>query len=162
MEKKLLGQVLICENYPGLREAFKLMLEDQYELVVAEDQAEIIPLVRRHPIRLVIWDVDRIEGSLDKTLEAVRNGDDSYSPQRTIPAEEILAVLKAVRDAHPTLMFLLVAGEFDTDFMIEVIRKVGSVRFLSKPWSAEAVAEQIQVMLGDKKALSGIGFSGFR
>lgn len=152
MEEKLLGQVLICESYPGLREAFKLMLGDHYELVFAEDPAEITPLVRRHPVRLVIWDVDRTEGSLDKTLEAVRNSDDSYSPQRTVPAEEILVVLKAIRNARPALMILLVASELDTDFKIAAIRQIGSIRFLSKPWSAEAVTEQIQVMLGDKKS----------
>lgn len=152
MEENLSGQVLICESYPGLRKAFKLVLGDQYELVFAEDPAEIASLVRQHPVRLVIWDIDRIEGSLDKTFEAVRNGDAFDSSQRTIPAEGILAVLKAVRDARPALRILLVAGEIDANFQITAIRQVGSIRFLSKPWSPKTVAEQIQVMLGDKKS----------
>ena len=153
MKEKLPGQVLICENYPGLREAFKLVLGDHYDLVFAESQEEIIPLVRQRPVRLVIWDIDRMEDSLDKTFEAVRNGDAAYSPQRVIPTEEVLSVLKSVRGTHPDLPILLVAGEIDTNFQITAIQQVGSIRFLTKPWdSSVAVAEQIQVMLGDKKS----------
>lgn len=151
-EGKVAGPLLICESYPGMREAFKLMLGRQYRLVFAEQPHEIAPLLQNQKAtRLLIWDLDRPTGSLDETLKAICEDTPLELFYRS--ADEILATLKAVRRNSPALRILLVAGEFDYDFQIAAIQQCGLVSFLTKPWgSPPAVIEQIQVMLGDRKS----------
>jgi hypothetical protein len=68
-EGKRSGPIVICESYPGMREAFQLMLGRQYQMVFAGEPGEIAPLLRNHgTARLLIWDLDRPTGSLDETL----------------------------------------------------------------------------------------------
>ncbi len=143
---------MICESYPGMREAFKLMLGRQYQLAFAKQPHEITPLLRNHrTARLLIWDLDHPTGSLDETLKAICEETPMGLPCRS--ADKILETLKAVRRDHPALKILLIAGEFECDFQIAAIQQGGLVSFLTKPWdSSAAVVEQIQVMLGDRKS----------
>lgn len=148
-EEKSSGQLLVCEDYPGMREAFKLVLGNQYQLIFADDSSQIMALLHIHPVRLVIWDLDRANGSLDETFDAIRAGNFESSLKTY---EGVLETLKAIRQAHPTLKILLISGEFEYDFQIAAIQQCGDVRFLTKPWkSATGVLEQVQVMLGDRE-----------
>jgi len=151
-EGKRSGPLVICESYPGLREAFKLMLDRQYRLVFAEQPHEIGSLLRAHKdTRLLIWDLDRPTGSLDETLKAICEDRPLELPYRA--TDDILVTLKTIRRDHPELRILLVAGEFDVEFQIAAIQQCGLVNFLTKPWgSPAAVTEQIQVMLDDRKS----------
>lgn len=151
-EGKVAGPLLICESYPGMREAFKLMLDRQYRLAFAEQPQEIVSLLRNHKaIRLLIWDLDRPTGSFDETLKAIC--EDRPLELSCRATEDILATLRAVRRNHPELKILLVSGEFDVDFQLAVIQQCGLVSFFTKPWGpTAAVVEQIQVMLGDRKS----------
>ena len=149
-EEKSLGQLLVCENYPGMREAFKLVLASQYQLIFADDPSQITTLLRLHQVRLVIWDLDRTNGSLDETFDAIRAG--NFEPSLKT-YDGALETLKRIRQTHPTLKILLIAGEFEYDFQIAAIQQCGDVRFLTKPWkSAAGVVEQIQIMLGDRES----------
>ncbi|MBI5569061.1 MAG: hypothetical protein HY914_03865, partial [Desulfomonile tiedjei] len=114
-EEKSLGQLLVCENYPGMREAFKLVLASQYQLIFADDPSQITTLLRLHPVRLVIWDLDRTHGSLDETFGVIRAG--NFEPFLKA-YDGALETLKRIRQTHPTLKILLIAGEFEYDFQI--------------------------------------------
>ena len=121
------GRILICENYPGMRAAFDLMLGQHYELTFAEKPPEMLPLLRQHSVRLVIWDLDGEENSL--------------------------GILREIRESQPDLEILLVSGDFSLNFQEAAISQCGLVSFLTKPWnSPQAVIEKIQVMLGDRKS----------
>jgi len=122
-----LGRILICESYPGMRDVFDLTLRKHYELAFTKKPSEILSLLRQYSFHMVIWDLDG-EGNP-------------------------LAILREVRQFYPNLEILLVAGEFSLAFQESVVKQCGLVGFLWKPWSpSSAVAEQVQVMLGDRKS----------
>lgn len=122
-----LGRILVCEDYPGMKDVFDLMLGGQYELAFVESPEEIVAFLAQSLARLLIWDLNR-------------GGD-------------YLGTLRRIRRICPALKILLVGGEFDVEFQLEVIRECGLASFLTKPWgSSAAVAERIQVMLGDRKS----------
>ena len=141
------GKILICESYPGMQGVFTLALGSEYELLFVSDPAEIPLALRRHPVRLLIWDLDQTSGSMQGVLKAVL-ADETLTP----PAySKILETLKPIRQNCPDLKILLVAGSFGYAFQAAVIRECGLVAFLTKPWSSSAgVVERIQVLLGDK------------
>lgn len=121
------GSILICEGYPGMREAFSLMLSGCYELRFVTEPGQIPTEFRRQPYRLVIWDMDSTDGALE--------------------------TLKFIRRLAPDVKILLVSGEFDLDFQTNAIKECGGVRFETKPWaSTKALQERIQVILGDKES----------
>ena len=50
--------VLICESYPGLRDAFELMLGKHYELLFLGNPTQITSLLEQRAVSLVIWHLD--------------------------------------------------------------------------------------------------------
>ncbi len=150
MEKEeISGKILICENYSGMQGAFTLALGSEYELIFVSDPTEIPLALRSHPVRLLIWDLDRTSGSMQGVLKAIRMGQPFTPPTHS----QSLETLQTIRQSYPALKILLIAQEFNIDFQEDVIRECGLVAFLTKPWNSSAdVAERIQVILGDKKS----------
>ena len=147
------GQLLICERDPALKKAFEVMLKDHYELIFAEDPAKIVPLLDRHPVRLVVWDLDRANGVLKEMLTTLLSSGSLDPLLEAVRPDNPLQPLRALRQAHPTLGLLLIASGFEYDFQADVIQHVGLVPFLAKPWkSPQEVVERIQVILGDRKS----------
>lgn len=147
------ARILVCETYPGMREAFALTLGEHYELDLAEDISEILPLLRQHPVRMLIWDIDPPTGSLQEAFETISSGSPVAISAKESRVADALETLKAIRLAHPDLNVLLISGEFDVDFQITAIRQAGLVGFETKPWkSAAYLLERVQVALGDKRS----------
>jgi len=143
------GKILICESYPGMQGVFTLALGSEYELLFVSDPAEIPLALRRHPVRLLIWDLDQTSGSMQGVLKAVL-ADEPLAP----PAySKILETLKTIRQSYPALKILLIAQEFNIDFQEDVIRSCGMASFRTKPFEdTKALAEQIKVIVGDKQS----------
>lgn len=141
------GKILICESYPGMQGVFTLALGSEYELLLVNDPTEIPLVLRSHPVRLLIWDLDQTSGSVQGVLKTVL-ADGTLTP----PAySKILETLRTIRQNCPDLKILLVAGSFGYDFQVTVIRECGLVAFLTKPWGPSAdVVERIQILLNDK------------
>lgn len=152
---KKLGQVLIVESDPGMQDTFSLILGDHYELVFMELAEDLHPLLRSPSARLLIWDLHRSQGALQRAFQAVRESAD-FGPGLDLDAaspEHVLQVLQKVRHLRPDLKVVLVSDTFSYAFQASVIQRFGLVRFVSKPWNcSRALAEQIQVMLGDKES----------
>jgi CheY-like chemotaxis protein len=49
--------VLIVDDDPGIRESFRLILEEKYELVEADDGRQAIEIVRTSEVDLVLLDI---------------------------------------------------------------------------------------------------------
>jgi CheY-like chemotaxis protein len=49
--------ILVVDDDPGIREAFRLVLEEEYDLVEAEDGAQALERVHDSPMDLVLLDV---------------------------------------------------------------------------------------------------------
>ena len=150
---KKLGQVLIVEGDRGIRDAFSLMLGGHYELVFTEDAEDLHPLLRSPSVRLLIWDLHCLEGTLQRAFQAVQENTDFGPGLDAASREHVLEVLQKVRHLRPDLKVVLVSDKFAYDFQASVIQRFGLLRFVTKPWSSShALSEQIQVILGDKKS----------
>lgn len=154
-ESRELRQILICENYPGLREAFKLMFEKpegggpHYGLTFVEHSSQIVPLLAQHAFRLLIWDLDRATDSPEGTFKGIRAG---HLPELSLQSREIVATLDTIHTQYPTLKILLIAGDFEPDFQIAAFQH-SAASFLTKSCKRPAeVVEKVQVLLGDKKS----------
>ena len=148
-------QLLICEPDRGLRAALELALGRRYELVLAENPAEMMLLLDSHPIQLVIWDLDRPAGSLESTLKAVHAGETPAILRSRLGTDPsiVLDTLKAIRMARPTLTALLIAVQFDLDFQEAVVRECRLISFLTKrPRFAEHLIETVEILLHDRHA----------
>ena len=153
-EGKPRSKLLVCEGYPAMHDAFRLILGRQYELIFADTSEEIIPLLGQHSVRLLIWNLDRATGFLETALNAIRTADDPLRTYReSICIDGSLDTLKVIRQTHPKLRILLMAGEFECDFQVAAIQQCGLVSFLTTPWKSNAeLAEKVQVLLGDRKS----------
>ena len=143
------GKNLICESYPGMQEVFTLALGSEYELLFVNDPAEIPLALRSHPVRLLIWDLDRTSGSIQGVLKTIRMGQPFTPPTHS----QSLETLQTIRHSYPALKILLIAQEFNVGFQEDVIRNCGMTSFRTKPFEdTKALAEQIKVMIGDKQS----------
>jgi two-component system response regulator AtoC len=89
--------VLVVDDDPGIREAFRLVLEDQYDLLEAEDGARALEHVQRSPVDLVLLDV-RLPG-MDgiEVLERIKAIDDHVEVVLVTAVQTIRAAVAAMK-----------------------------------------------------------------
>jgi PAS domain S-box-containing protein len=106
------GLILVVEDEPIMRGvALKILKSSGYDVIMAQDGAEAIPLFKKHhqEIRLVLLDM----------LMPKKSGKEAYIEMRKI---------------NPDLKVLLNSG-FRRDEMIEEVMKLGVSDFLEKPYT---------------------------
>ena len=145
------GPLLICEPDRAMQEALKVMLGDQYPLVFTNNPSMIPALLQRQPFRLLLWDLDQPDGSLDGTFRAILAGEPADVFTARPRSNHPLETLQAIRRAYPALEIALVAGEFEADFQAAAVQQGGVLGFITKPWNPDRVIEDIQILLGDKR-----------
>jgi len=147
-ESRNRGYLLICEPYPGLREALQLTLGGGYGLVFTGTPAEIPALLDRHPIRLVVWDLDQHDpDAFPKLLN-----DLDRPPEWHVSTQDCLAILRGIHDRYPKIPVLFLAHQFDDDFLATMFHAHPDVNIFQKPWSVEGLAEHIEITLRDRDA----------
>ena len=113
-----MSKILICAKEEGMRESWKLILEDIHELIVCTDIEQTMDVLQNAPsIKTLILDMDEQE-QLDKSIstlrskntklkitvisnhkkeeqakEIVRNGADGYI-MKPLRSEEVLSICK--------------------------------------------------------------------
>ena len=117
-----LPTILLCESYPGLQEAFQLMLDGWASLRLTPTVEACLAALTQEEPDLLILDIDG---------------------QNTDP----LALVANLRSAHPDLKLLLVAAEFAYDFQVACV-KLGQLSFLTKPFSVPAAVAKMKALLG--------------
>lgn len=105
-------KILICDDDEGIRESFKLILED-HELAFVNSGAEAIEYARRNPIDAMIVDINmpRING---------------------------IEVLQRVRAFNTTLPIIIATGYDSVEIAQETVR-LGASEYLVKPFSSQQV-----------------------
>jgi DNA-binding NtrC family response regulator len=117
-----LPTIMLCESYPGLQEAFQLMLEGWALLRPTPSVNECLVALTQDAPDLLILDID---------------------DQKDDP----LALVAHLRGAYPHLKVLLVAAQFAYDFQVACV-KLGQFSFLTKPFSAPAAVAKMKALLG--------------
>lgn len=118
------GLILVVEDEPIMRRvAAKILGSSGYDVIVAQDGAEAIPLFKKHhqDIRLVLLDM----------LMPKKSGKEAYIEMRKI---------------NPGLKVLLNSG-FRRDEMIEEVMKLGVSDFLEKPYTKQQLLRAIHNIL---------------
>jgi DNA-binding NtrC family response regulator len=116
------GNILICEYYEALRESFKLILEDKFNLYFAEDKARLFDSLNIYDTDLLILDVDRQDFN-------------------------ILNLLKDIKLKYPELKIMLVSSNFTLEFQENVIKIGTGFSFLTKVFDSRNVLEKVKTII---------------
>jgi DNA-binding NtrC family response regulator len=120
--------ILVVDDDPGVREAFRLALEEQYELLEAADGGQALDVLRDHPVDLVLLDIRLPEMDGIEVLERVKAVDEAI--------EVILVTaVKTVRTAVAAMKlgaFDYVTKPFDEEELLALIRRALERRALQR------------------------------
>jgi DNA-binding NtrC family response regulator len=120
--------ILIVDDDPGLRESFRLILEDGYELIEAVDGRQALEAVRSGAVDLVLLDIRLPEMDGIEVLERIKALDDQL--------EVILVTaVKTVRTAVAAMKlgaFDYITKPFEEDDLLSVIRRALEKRSLER------------------------------
>jgi DNA-binding NtrC family response regulator len=120
--------ILVVDDDPGIREAFRLVLEDQYDLLEAEDGPQALEHVQGSPVDLVLLDV-RLPG-LDgiEVLERIKAIDDHVEVVLVTAVQTVQAAVAAMKLGALDY----VTKPFDEDEILPLIRRALERRALDR------------------------------
>src|SRR5207247_5182662 len=118
----------IVDDDPGIRESFRLILDDKYELIEAGDGRQAIETVRTSEVDLVLLDIRLPEMDGIEVLERIKALDEQV--------EVILVTaVKTVRTAVAAMKlgaFDYVTKPFEEDDLLSVVRRALERRSLER------------------------------
>jgi two-component system, NtrC family, response regulator AtoC len=120
--------ILVVDDDPGIREAFRLVLEEEYELLEAEDGPRAIRIVQGSPVDLVLLDV-RLPG-MDgiEVLERIKAIDEHVEVVLVTAVQTVRAAVAAMKLG--ALDYL--TKPFDEDEILPLIRRALERRALDR------------------------------
>jgi CheY-like chemotaxis protein len=117
------GRVLIVEDHQTMREAMRLVLEPDFEIMEAADGAVALDLIRRDPPDLVLLDLNLPGLSGTEVLDAVK----SDATTASVPVIVVTA-----------------AGDEER----ERLTRLGADGYFTKPFSPLALIRTVELALG--------------
>ncbi|MDD5423635.1 MAG: response regulator [Candidatus Omnitrophica bacterium] len=114
--------VLICDDEEGVREALKLILEDDYDLSFAISGPEAIEKIRQGLPDLVILDIK-------------------------MPKMNGLEALKHIKKLSPNTKVIIASGYKSVETAQESIKN-GASDYLVKPFDSKLVLEAVKTVVG--------------
>ena len=120
--------ILVVDDDPGIREAFRLVLEEEYELLEAEDGPRALRIVQGSPVDLVLLDV-RLPG-MDgiEVLERIKAIDEHVEVVLVTAVQTVRAAVAAMKLG--ALDYL--TKPFDEDEILPLIRRALERRALDR------------------------------
>jgi two-component system response regulator AtoC len=118
--------ILVVDDDPGIREAFRLVLEEEYELIEAADGPQALRIVQTSPVDLVLLDV-RLPG-----MDGI----------------EVLERIKAI-DEHVEVILVTAV---QTVRAAVAAMKLGALDYLTKPFEEDEILPLIRRAL-ERRAL---------
>ncbi|MGH7335063.1 MAG: sigma-54-dependent transcriptional regulator, partial [Candidatus Rokuibacteriota bacterium] len=120
--------ILVVDDDPGLRESFRLILEDDYDVVDAADGPTALEILRSRQVDLVLLDIRLPEMDGIEVLERIKGTDEGV--------EVILVTaVKTLRTAVAAMKlgaFDYLTKPFDEDELLSVIRRALERRALER------------------------------
>src|SRR5712691_1992680 len=118
--------ILVVDDDSGVRESFRLILEDRYDLLEAVDGKQALDRLRTSPVDLVLLDIRLPEMDGIEVLERMKSVDDGVE---VILVTAVKTVRTAV-DAMKLGAFDYLTKPFDEDELLTIIRRALEVAFL--------------------------------
>src|SRR5713226_6488795 len=120
--------ILVVDDDSGVREAFRLILEDRYDLLEAVDGKQALDRLRTSPVDLVLLDIRLPEMDGIEVLERMKSVDDGVE---VILVTAVKTVRTAV-DAMKLGAFDYLTKPFDEDELLSIIRRALEKRSLER------------------------------
>ena len=120
--------VLVVDDDPGLRESFRLILEEGYELLEASDGRQAIEIVRNREVDLVLLDIRLPEMDGIEVLERIKGMDEQVEVV-------LVTAVKTVRTAVAAMKlgaFDYLTKPFEEDDLLSVVRRALEKRSLER------------------------------
>jgi len=123
------GPNVICpstvDDQEGIRESLKLILEDEYDLILTDNGSQCLECVRKNKdVGVVLLDI-----KMPKT-----NG---------------MNVLEHIREEKPDLKVVMITGYKSVETATEASR-LGAVGYITKPFKSEEVVKTVDAVLKKK------------
>ena len=113
------NKILICDDEEGIRESLKLILSDNYDLILTEDGAQCIDCVERsNDIDLVLMDIK-------------------------MPKMDGLDVLKRIKEKRPELKVIVITGYKCVETATEAVR-LGASGYIVKPFKSDEILATVK------------------
>ncbi len=120
------GTVLVVDDEEGVRASFRVLLEDEYTVLEAEDGEQALEVLRRHEVDVVMLD-------------------------QRLPGEPGIDVLSRIKALDPLVVVVLATAVHDVRTAVEAIKR-GAYDYITKPFDVEDIELLVRRAL-DKRAL---------
>ena len=120
------GSVLVVDDEEGVRDAFRLMLGDDCDILEAHDGAAAIEILRSQDVDVVMLD-------------------------QRMPGEAGMTILPRIHALDPTIVVILATAVRDVRAAVEAMR-LGAYDYVVKPFDVDDILVLVQRAL-DKRAL---------
>ncbi len=117
MSRSAKPTILICDDEEGIRESFKLILEDQYDLKFATNGPEALEMLKTLSPALMMLDIK-------------------------MPKIHGLEVLKQIKKLKPNLPVIIVTGYQSVEMAQEAL-KLGAADYIPKPFDSKSLQKSI-------------------
>lgn len=115
-------QILICDDQVNIRESYKLILENDYDLVFAVNGQDVLLYLKEKTPDLIIMDIK-------------------------MPKMSGLTALKEIKKIKPDLPVLIVTG-YDSVETATVAIQSGAADYIVKPFEPEQISRSVRKILG--------------
>jgi DNA-binding NtrC family response regulator len=120
-QENLKPVILICEDEEGVRESFKLILEDIYTLKFAHNALEAMDMLRTLSPKAMLLDIK-------------------------MPKMSGLSALKDIKKMKPSMPVIIVTGYQSTEMAQEAIR-LGASDYIPKPFESKQILKAIATVI---------------
>ena len=110
--------IMVCDDEEGVREALKLILEKDYDVIFAESGSAAIEKMRASPVDLVILDIK-------------------------MPHKDGLETMRALKRINPAAKVIIATGYRSVDTAQEAM-KLGAVDYITKPFDRRQIMATVQ------------------
>ena len=104
-----LPTILVVDDEPHSVAAMRMALEDDFQVLEAQNAAEAWNLMEQNWVQVVISD-------------------------QRMPGKTGIELLTEIRDRWPDTVRIIVTGYTETSDMIQAINEAGIYQFITKPW----------------------------
>lgn len=113
--------ILICDDEEGIRESFKLILEDQYQLKFVTNGLEALEMLKTLSPNLMLLDIK-------------------------MPKMHGMEILKQVKKLKPSLPVIIVTGYQSVEMAQEAL-KLGARDYIPKPFETKEILRVVSAIL---------------
>ncbi|MDP2941371.1 MAG: response regulator [Candidatus Omnitrophota bacterium] len=114
-------KILICDDSEGVRESLKLIFEDSYELIFADDGFEAIVAAKKEAPDLVLMDIK-------------------------MPGLNGIEAIKEIHKLNPKTKIICVSGYQYTESARQALQE-GAADYIVKPFEEEDIKEVVKKVL---------------